>query len=118
PLTIFSFSLEYPLWRRWPGGYRLTNLLLHALNGFLLFILARALLRSVPAAWAASALYLAHPVHTEPVVGIAGRSELLAAMFFLLAWICFRRRRMVFCVAAFLLGLLSKENAIAFPSVI
>ena len=38
PLTIFSFSLEYPWWRRWAGGYRLTNLLLHAINGFLVFM--------------------------------------------------------------------------------
>jgi protein O-mannosyl-transferase len=118
PLTILSFSLEYPLWQRWPGGYRLTNLLLHATNGFLIFLLARGLLRSVSAALAASALYLAHPAHTEPVVGIAGRSELLAAMFFLLAWMFFRRRRMVLCVAAFLSSLLSKENAIVFPAVI
>ena len=118
PLTIFSFSLEYPLWQRWAGGYRMTNLLLHAINGFLVFFLARRLLSSVPAAAAASAIYLAHPVHSEPVIALAGRSELLAAMFFLLAWIFFRQRRTVLCLAAFLLSLMSKENAIAFPAVI
>src|SRR5207244_2497355 len=85
PLTIFSYSLEYPLWHRWPGGYRLTNLLLHTINGLLVFVVARGLLQSEPAACVASALYLAHPVHTEPVVGLTGRGELLAAMFFLLA---------------------------------
>ena len=117
PLTVFSFSLEYPLWGRWAGGYRLTNLLLHAINGLLIFLLARSILQSVPAASAASALYLAHPVHTEPVVGLAGRAELLAAMFFLLAWILFRQKRTVLCCVAFFLSLLSKENAIAFPAV-
>jgi hypothetical protein len=66
----------------------------------------------------AGAIYLAHPVHTEPVVGLVGRSELLAAMFFLLAWLLFRRRRTVLCVLAIGLSLLSKENAIAFPAVI
>lgn len=122
PLTIFSFSLEYPFWHRWAGGYRLTNLLLHAINGFLVFFVARSLLQSVPAAWTASAIYLAHPAHTEPVVGLAGRSELLATMFFLLAWIFFRQARLpssVFALslAAFFLSLLSKENAIVFPVV-
>jgi protein O-mannosyl-transferase len=118
PLTIFSFSLEYPLWHRWAGGYRLTNLLLHTINGLLVFFLARGLLQSVPAACAAAAIYLAHPAHTEPVVSLAGRSELLAAMFFLLAWIFYRQDRIVLCVVAFGLSLLSKENAIAFPAVI
>jgi 4-amino-4-deoxy-L-arabinose transferase-like glycosyltransferase len=67
------------LWHRWPGGYRLTNWLLHAINGLLVFVLARWILQNITAASAASALYLAHPVHTEPVVGLAGRSELLGS---------------------------------------
>src|SRR6516164_4643249 len=41
PLTIFSFSLEYPIWRVWAPGYRLVNLMLHALNGWLVYLLAR-----------------------------------------------------------------------------
>jgi hypothetical protein len=118
PLTIFSFSLEYPLWHRWAGGYRLTNLLIHAVNGFLIFLLARSLLQSLAGALLAGAIYLVHPVHTEPIVGLVGRSELLAAMFFLSAWLFFRQRRTALCVLAFILSLLSKENAIAFPAVI
>jgi protein O-mannosyl-transferase len=118
PLTIFSFSLEYPLWQQWAGGYRLTNLLLHSINGVLVFLLSRSILQSVPAAAAAAAVYLMHPVHTEPVVGLAGRSELLATLFFLLAWIFFRQRRTNWCAAAFFFSLLSKENAIVFPAVL
>ena len=118
PLTLFSFALEYPLWHRWAAGYRLVNLLLHAISGVLVFVLARGLLQSTPAAWAASALYLVHPVHTEAVVGLIGRAELLAAMFFLLAWILFRQKRILLCSIAFFFSLLSKENAIAFPLVI
>jgi tetratricopeptide (TPR) repeat protein len=51
-------------------------------------------------------------------VGLVGRSELLAAMFFLIAWLSFRRRRTGVCLVAFFLSLLSKENAIAFPAVV
>ena len=118
PLTVFSFALEYPLWHRRAGGYRLVNLLLHAVNGLLIYVLACGLLQSVPAAWAASALYLVHPVHTEAVVGLIGRGELLATMFFLLAWVLFRQKRIVLCSVAFFFSLLSKESAIAFPLVI
>ena len=118
PLSIFSFSLEYPLWRQWAGGYRLTNLLLHTINGILVFFVARSLLQSAAAAGIVGAIYLAHPVHTEPVVGLAGRSELLAALFFFSAWILFRKGRTVWCAVVFLLALFSKENAIALPGVL
>jgi tetratricopeptide (TPR) repeat protein len=118
PLTLFSFALEYPVWHRWPGGYRIVNLLLHAINGILVFVLARGLLQSSAAAWAAGALYLVHPVHTESVIGLIGRGELLAALFFLSAWLLFRRKNYVLCGIAFLLSLLSKESAIMFPAVI
>jgi tetratricopeptide (TPR) repeat protein len=118
PLTIFSFSLEYPLWGRWAGGYRLTNFLLHAINGLLVFAIAKGILGSVSAALAAGALYLAHPIHIEPVVGLIGRSELLAAMFLLLAWILFRENRIILCSIAFFFSLLSKENAIAFAGIV
>jgi tetratricopeptide (TPR) repeat protein len=117
PLTILSFSLDYGIWKNSAAGFRVTNLLLHALNGFLLFMLARGLSGSTPAAWAAAAVYLVHPVHTEAVTGIVGRAELLAAAFLFTAWLLFRDGRTGWAAAAFFLGLLSKENAITFPAV-
>ena len=54
PLVILSFSIEYSIWHRWAPGFRLGNLLLHAINGFLVFLLARSLIGSIPAAWAAT----------------------------------------------------------------
>jgi protein O-mannosyl-transferase len=118
PLVIFSFSLEYSAWKRWAPGFHLTNMVLHAINGVLVFVLVHSLMLSVPVAWAAAALFLIHPVHAESVASIAGRSELLSATFFFAAWLFFRRKQTVLCAIAFLLSLLSKENAIAFPIVI
>src|SRR6478752_3143149 len=43
PFTIFSLSLDYALWHRWAPGFRLTNLALHAINGFLVFLLCTSL---------------------------------------------------------------------------
>src|SRR5438132_56299 len=34
PLTILSFSIDWAIWGRWAPGFRLTNLLLHALKGW------------------------------------------------------------------------------------
>src|SRR5437763_1021878 len=79
PLTIFSFSLEYSIWHVWAPGFRATNLLLHALNGWLVYLLVRGLLGSHLAALASAVVYVIHPMQTESVVSIVGRSELLAA---------------------------------------
>ena len=117
PLTIFSFSLEYSAWQAWAPGFRLTNLLLHALNGWLVFLLARGLLGSPLAAWASAAVYVAHPVQTEAVVSIVGRSELLAAAFFFAAWLAFRKGRTGWACAAYFLAALAKESAITFPAI-
>ena len=46
PLSILSFSIDYAIWHRWAPGYRLTNLLLHVLNGCLVFSLASMLIGS------------------------------------------------------------------------
>ena len=54
-----------------PGGYHLTNLLLHAANTVLLFVLFR---RMTGATWRSAfvaALFALHPLHVEPVAWVA-----------------------------------------------
>jgi tetratricopeptide (TPR) repeat protein len=117
PLTIFSFSLEFPFWQVWAPGFRLTNLLLHALNGWLVFLLARGLLRSQSAALAAAVVYVVHPAQTEAVVSIVGRAELLAAGFFFAAWLAFRNGHTWLSASSYALAVLAKESAITFPAI-
>jgi protein O-mannosyl-transferase len=117
PLTIFSFSLEYPIWHVWASGYRLTNVTLHALNGWLVFLLVDGLLASPPGALAAAAVYIIHPVQTEAVVSIVGRSELLAACLFFTALLLFRKGGTGWAALIYLLAALAKESAITFPAI-
>ena len=117
PLTVLSLSVDYALWHRWPPGFRVINLLIHALNGWLLFLIAESLVGPGTMPVAAALIYLVHPAHTEAVTTIVGRSELLGVSFFLAAWLLFRRNRTGWAVVAFLLSVLSKENAIVFPAV-
>jgi hypothetical protein len=117
PLTIFTFSLEYPIWKVWAPGFRLTNLLLHALNGWLVFLLVRGLLGSPAAALASAVIYVIHPVQTEAVVSIVGRSELLAATLFFTAWLAFRKGRTGWAALAYFFAALAKESAITFPAI-
>jgi tetratricopeptide (TPR) repeat protein len=89
PLTILSIGWGVQLGLgTWP--LRLTNLLLHALVAIQL---ARTLARLDPrgavprrAAWAAAAIFAVHPLASEAVIWINGRSEMMAALFGLLAF--------------------------------
>ena len=118
PFTIFSLSVDYAIWKRWAPGFRLTNLALHSINGFLVFLLCTSLVGEGMVPLAAMLIYLVHPVHTEAVTSIVGRSDLFAACFFMSAWLLFRRGKTLWPAALFLLALLSKESAIVLPAIL
>ena len=132
PLTIYSYYLNNHLLGSGPdpgtgevrpAGYHIVNLMLHAATGVLVYFFVMLLLRKRPVALFASLLFVAHPIQTEVVTNIVGRADILAMMFMLLALILHikgsepgRQKRVKFYIFAalfLLLGLLSKENAIA-----
>lgn len=61
--------------------FRVVNIALHVLTSIAVVILAWRLTGSAAAGALAGVLFASHPVHTEAVVPIYGRSELLAAFF-------------------------------------
>ncbi len=87
PVTLMSYALDYQLWKLNPLGYHLTNVLLHALNGVLVYRLCSRL----QAGWAVSAvaavLFIIHPVQVESVAWVSERKNLLSLTFFLLAFL-------------------------------
>ena len=118
PFVVFSLSVDYAIWKRWAPGFRLTNLAVHAINGVLVFSLYQSIAGAGIVPLIAMIIYLVHPVHTEAVTTIVGRSELFAACFLLAAWLLFRQGRTGWAALAFLLALLSKENAIVLPAIL
>jgi hypothetical protein len=81
PLTTLSFLFNYAIFGNGaqPAGYHALNVLLHLLNVWLVFALARRLLDGSWLAFFAAALWAVHPVGTDSVTNIAGRADLLAA---------------------------------------
>jgi hypothetical protein len=125
PLTIYTYYINYKLlgWGDDPHGYHVWNLILHILNGFLIFFLvSRISGRSLVGAFAA-VLFVVHPVATEAVTNIVGRADLMAMFFVLVAFLLHiygsmaegGRRFIYYALGALciFLGLLSKESAIA-----
>ena len=73
-----------------PFTYHLTNVLLHALNTILVFLLLRLFFKS-PACFAGAALFAVHPIHVEAVTWITARNYLLIATFSLATFLLYYR---------------------------
>lgn len=94
PLLMYTFRLNYLVGGFEPFGYHAVSILLHALNGLLLFgfltsLFARGRLDDLLApGWQAvfrysvPLLFVATPVHAESVAYISSRSELFATTFY------------------------------------
>ena len=125
PISIFGFLICYQLFGLLPYGFHLANLVLHAIIVCLLFGLTRQLFRDDWLAFIASAVFALHPIHTESVAWISGITDLDLAVFYMAAFWFYlasarpggrRSEGMQFgMVAAFILALLSKEQAITLP---
>src|SRR5262245_62612926 len=135
PVALLSFSLDYAVWGMNPFGYHLTNVLLHAANSVLLYVLALGLLgRALPAAApraimlgaAVAALFFAlHPLRAESVAWITERRDGLSTLFYLVTVLAYvkaseldgapRRRWLAVSLGAYTLGLLSKSLIMSLP---
>ncbi|HMD43877.1 MAG TPA: tetratricopeptide repeat protein [Candidatus Acidoferrum sp.] len=118
PATFASLAVNWFAGGAHAWGYHFVNLLLHAAVTVLLYLLLKKLLETVPlgmtVAWVTALLFAVHPIHTEAVASIVGRSELLAAGFLLAAWLLHLQDRTIPALLFFLLALMSKESAVVF----
>jgi len=125
PLTSLSYLFNYAVLGNeyHPAGYQFLNRLLHVANACLVYRLAFLLLEGVWPAFFTAALWALHPVATESVTNIVGRSDELAALALLGALLLYirgtaeqGRRRLPWLAAAAVVtsvGVLSKESAAA-----
>ena len=85
PLFWISLALDQHLWGAEAGGFHFTSLLLHWLNGLLLFQLLRRLKLPLFVSGFVTLVWLGLPINTEVVAWISGRPYLLSTAFLLLA---------------------------------
>ena len=125
PLTWLSHALDCQLYGLNPVGHHSTNILLHAVNVVLLFLL---LLRATGAkvrSLLVAALFALHPLNVESVAWIAERKNVLSTLFFLLTvaaygWYALKPdvKRYLAVFALFALGLAAKPMVITLPFVL
>ncbi len=125
PLTVLSHMLDCTLYGSAPFGHKVTNIILHGLNTFLVFWLLRAMTGSCWRSACVAALFGWHPVNVESVAWIAERKNLLSTLFGLLtilAYVRYVRRPQVwrYCMICvlFVLSLLAKAMLVTLPFVL
>ena len=138
PAVTLSYALDHAFWGGGPFGFHLTSVLLHMLNVALFGVVAwraaddwrrkveaHATTRPAIVATISSLLFAVHPMMTEAVGYISGRSEVLCASFVLLALLAARAWMrdgqaawIPTAVDCWFAALASKEIAAMFPLVV
>lgn len=123
PMPRLSWMLTYQAAGLTPGAFHLVSALAHGLTAGLLLLLLQALGAGLLAATVGAALFAAHPAHAEAVQIVTAQSDVLAALFAVLAWFALVRggsslgwRRVTWgalTLAATLAAALSKEVGLA-----
>ncbi len=114
-------KLSYTLNNSWGAlaGWHALNLLLHLLNATLVLVLLRRLLPGLPAAALAGALLFAlHPVNTEAVTMLSGRSVSLMSLFLLASVLAQLGGRTLLSLVGFAAAVATRETALALPAVL
>ena len=132
PITILSLRLNDQVCAGCQDGisarpFISTNILLHALNTLLVFVLIYLLFqKNLILAFFVAALFAVHPMHVESVAWISVRKDVLSGFFFLsalLGWFKYlqsKQGRLPWLSVAFVLfvmACLSKATAVVFPVV-
>ncbi len=122
PLTWLSHALDCELFGLNPAGPHYVNVLLHAVNAILLFLLLQSATGFRWRSFIVAAIFALHPINVESVAWAAERKNVLSTLFFLLALYAYgeyARRPGVWRYSAvagfFVLALLTKPQVITFP---
>ena len=134
PVLMLSYWIDFQLGGGKPDIYHLTNVLIHSVNSILFLFICWSLLkttgleksRALTYALFTAVVFLVHPLQTESVAYIAGRSELVCALFLLsaVALFCSKLhdnlgwRTSLAILALYIAACLSKEQAAVLPAVL
>jgi Flp pilus assembly protein TadD len=122
PLAVVSTLLDVRLFGLAPAAHHGVNLLLHAGNVVLLFLLLGRMTGGLWRPALVAALFALHPLNVETVAWVTERSNLLCLFFGLLTLLAYRRHaaaprraRLALVVGLYALALLAKPMLVTLP---
>lgn len=125
PLTTLAHMLDCQLFGLQAGGHHLVNVLWHAANAVLLFLVLRQMTGSLWRGALVAAVFAVHPLRAESVAWVSERKDVMSGFFFLLtigAYVRYARKPSgagyVVMILFFTLGLLAKSMVATLPFVL
>lgn len=132
PVVSATYTIDYFFWKLNPTGYHLTNIIIHLVSVLLLFriliILSEKYKYGLQASFIGALIFAVHPIHTEAVSWISGRTDSLCTLFFFAAFIYYikyaeqdkekNNKFLLLSLLFYFIALLSKEMAVTFPVII
>lgn len=125
PATWISFFLDYKIYGMNPGGYHVTNVILHICNTLILFVILHQITQKRWQSFFVAALFSCHPIHVESIAWITERKDVLSTFFlmlFLFTYIQYTKKenfvRYLAALFFFILGLMSKPMLVTVPIVL
>ena len=131
PLSWLSLMLDAQIFGTGPAGPHLTNVILHAANAVLLFLLLKRLTGALWSSAFVAAVFAIHPLRVESVAWVSERKDVLSGLFFLLTLWAYARyvekskvqgpKSRVFyglSLLFFAFGLMSKPMLVTLPFVL
>ena len=130
PLTWLSIMLDCQLFGVQPAGHHLSDLLLHAANTVLLFLVFRRMTGATWRSLLVAMFFGIHPLHVESVAWAAERKDTLSTLFWMLSLLTYVRyvelskaqspKAKFFyrlTLLAFVFGLMSKPMIVTLPCI-
>jgi Flp pilus assembly protein TadD len=146
PVANISFAINYYFGKYDVTGYHIVNILIHLINGIIVYLLARIIFKQLSnvlkyripqspnppipfMSLFAALLFTAHPLQTQSVTYIVQRMNSMAVMFYLLAFVLYiygrlsriRWKRWTLwagCFVSWILALGSKQIAATLPFIL
>jgi len=122
PIQTLTYMIEYSLGGSKVETYHFSNILLHIAAALCVCWFINILFSNWLLSFLTGILFLTHPVHTEAVAYISGRSDPLSLVFMLLSFIFYIKylekdniAALVVTIIAYVSALLSREASLIFP---
>jgi len=91
PIISFSYMIDYAVWGLKPWGFHLSNIIFHTVSCISVYLIFNSLFNNRSVSIITSLLFACHPIHTESVTWISGRTDIVAGMFFLSAFYLYQK---------------------------
>jgi Flp pilus assembly protein TadD len=122
PLFLLWLRVNDAVFGLRPLGWHAAAIALHLLVTFVVYLVARKVTNSIPAAGFAALVFGLHPMHAEVVAWVSGATESLCAVFVLGAFLAYLKSResnpaiwMTISCALYAFAVFSKETGIMVP---